>query len=289
MTGHSNSLIKTPRQLITVITLAFLVPIVLIILLATYVARSTPGGAAGTDAMNEKAIADRMRSVGVVVLAEGGASKLLQTGEAVYTTACGACHAAGVAGAPRMGDAAVWAPRIKQGFDVLVKHAIEGFKAMPARGGNPNLDSIEVARAVAFMGNQAGAKFKEPAAPAGTPAAAPTASVSGTSIPSPAPAAIAATPAASGSAQAASAVAGAKVNGAKIFASGCNVCHATGVAGAPKFGDKTAWAPRVGKGIDALTASVITGKGAMPPRGTVASASDGDLRAAVEYMVAASK
>jgi cytochrome c5 len=66
------------------------------------------------------------------------------------------------------------------------------------------------------------------------------------------------------------------------------VCHAVGVAGAPKLGDKAAWAPRIATGIDAMTASVIKGKGAMPPKAGT-SASDADLRAAVEYMVAASQ
>ncbi len=174
MSQHDNSLIKTPRQLIIVITLAFVVPVILIILLATYVVRSTTGGGAGSDAMSEKAIAERMRRVGLVAFADPSAPKSLQTGEAVYSAACSACHAAGIAGAPRTGDVAAWAPRIRQGFDVLVKHAVEGFKAMPPKGGNSNLDSIEVARAVAFMGNQSGGKFKEPAAPAGSAATAAT-------------------------------------------------------------------------------------------------------------------
>ena len=168
MSQHDNSLIKTPRQLIIVIALAFIVPVILIILLATYVVRSTTSGGAGSDAMGEKAIAERMRPVGVVAFADSSGPKSLQTGEAVYAAACSACHAAGIAGAPRTGDAAAWAPRIKQGFDLLVKHAVEGFKAMPPKGGNSNLDSIEVARAVAFIGNQSGGKFKEPAAPAGS-------------------------------------------------------------------------------------------------------------------------
>jgi cytochrome c5 len=286
MKGKSSSLIKTPRQLITVVVLAFVVPVILIILLATYVVRSTPGGAAGSDAMSEKAIAERMQPVGFVAVADSGASKSLQTGEAVYAAACSACHAAGIAGAPRTGDVAAWAPRLKQGFDLLVKHAVEGFKAMPAKGGNANLDAIEVARAVAFMGNKSGGKFKEPAAPASasTAAAAPAGASSSPAIPAPS----AAVPAATATAGK-GAVATAKVDGAKVFASGCNVCHTAGVAGAPKLGDKAAWAPRVGQGIDALTAAVIKGKGAMPPRGAVANASDAELRGAVEYMVAAVK
>jgi cytochrome c5 len=61
------------------------------------------------------------------------------------------------------------------------------------------------------------------------------------------------------------------------------------VAGAPKFGDKAAWAPRVQQGVAALTASAIKGKGAMPPKGGLASASDAEIQAAVEYMVAGVK
>jgi cytochrome c5 len=152
---------------------------------------------------------------------------------------------------------------------------------MPAKGGNPNLDSIEVARAVAFMANQSGGKFKEPAAPAVSPSAAVTTAAGAV------PAASAAMPAATTAAKGAVAIA--KVDGAKVFASGCNVCHTSGVAGAPKLGDKAAWAPRIGQGIDALTASVIKGKGAMPPRGAVANVSDAELRGAVQYMVAAAK
>ena len=66
-------------------------------------------------------------------------------------------------------------------------------------------------------------------------------------------------------------------------------CHASGVAGAPKLGDKAAWAPRLATGLDALAASVIKGKGAMPPKGGNASIPDADIRAAVEYMTAAAK
>ena len=67
------------------------------------------------------------------------------------------------------------------------------------------------------------------------------------------------------------------------------MCHAAGVAGAPKFGDKAAWAPRLKTGIDALYASALKGKGAMPAKGGNATLADADVKAAVDYMVAAAK
>ncbi len=66
-------------------------------------------------------------------------------------------------------------------------------------------------------------------------------------------------------------------------------CHVAGVANAPKLGDKAAWAPRIGTGIDALVKSVIGGKGAMPPKAGNPSLTDAEIRAAVEYMVGESK
>jgi len=165
MSEQHSSPIKTPKQLITVVVLAFVVPVAVIVLLATYVTGAKREGA-GSSAMTPEAIAERLRPVGTVVLAAagGGAGGALKSGEAVYNLACVACHGAGVAGAPKTGDVAAWKPRLSQGFDTLVKHAVEGFKTMPAKGGNASLDPVEVARAVAFMGNQAGGKFTEPAA-----------------------------------------------------------------------------------------------------------------------------
>jgi len=166
MSDQHASPIKTPQQLIAVIVLSFVVPVAIIILLANFVTGAKKESA-GADVMSPEAVAERLRPVGSVVLAAGGAAAgALQSGEAVYKLACSACHSAGVAGAPKSGDAAAWKPRLAQGYDTLVKHAVEGFKAMPAKGGNASLDPIEVARAVAFMGNQAGAKFTEPEAPA---------------------------------------------------------------------------------------------------------------------------
>jgi len=78
-------------------------------------------------------------------------------------------------------------------------------------------------------------------------------------------------------------------DGKKIYDTKCFVCHASGVAGAPKFGDKAAWEPRIATGMDAMLAVAITGKNAMPPKGTCMDCSDDDLKAAIQYMVDAAK
>jgi len=80
-----------------------------------------------------------------------------------------------------------------------------------------------------------------------------------------------------------------QASGADTYNSKCMACHASGAAGAPKLGDNAAWAPRIATGMDAMLASVTTGKGAMPPKGTCADCSADDLAAAVEYMVSSSQ
>ena len=161
---HS-SFIKTPQQLIVVVLLAFLVPIIGIVLVVTLV---LSGPSADPAALAPEAVAERIQPVGRVEF--GGASAAAaagaKSGEEVYNAACAACHAAGVAGAPKLGDAPAWTKRVSQPFDALLKNAINGIRAMPPRGGNPSLSDLEMARAVAFMANRSGGKFKEPAAPA---------------------------------------------------------------------------------------------------------------------------
>lgn len=78
-------------------------------------------------------------------------------------------------------------------------------------------------------------------------------------------------------------------DGKAIYEKTCAACHATGVAQAPKFGDKAAWAARIEQGEAALIASATQGKGAMPPKGGASALSDGELSAAVAYMVNAAK
>ena len=77
--------------------------------------------------------------------------------------------------------------------------------------------------------------------------------------------------------------------GKAVYDQTCHVCHATGLAGSPKFGDKAAWAPRIAQGMDTLHKAAITGIRAMPPKGGNASLSDAQVMAAVDYMVAAAK
>lgn len=123
------------------------------------------------------------------------------------------------------------------------------------------------------------------AAAGATPDAAGAKAAAPASTAAPAPVASAAAPAA----PAAAAAPAAKVDGKKTYDATCSVCHGTGVAGAPKFGDKAAWAPRLKTGIETLYASAIKGKAAMPAKGGNASLSDADVKAAVDYMAAAAK
>jgi cytochrome c5 len=267
--SEHQSLIQTPKQVITVIALTFLVPVVLILLLSQFIAnmRSVDKD---SPAMTPDAVAKRLKPVGELAFADAGgdAAKAPKSGEEVYKSVCTACHASGAAGAPKLGDKGGWAPRLKDGQKKLVATAIRGEGAMPARGGGADLSDLEVERAVVYMANQAGANFKEPSAPAAEKTAAT----------APAAAKVAATAPAAGNA-----------NGKKIYESTCVACHGAGVAGAPKAGDKAAWALRLKAGTEALYASALNGKGAMPPRGGNKDLADAEVKAAVDYIASLAK
>jgi cytochrome c5 len=171
MSSDHESPIKTPKQLATVVGLAFIVPIILIMLLVAWVNTEKRTGA-GSQGASAKAVSERIKPVASYELKDVNAPKVLKTGEQVYTAQCSACHKEGAAGAPKYSDAAAWAPRIKTGFDALWNSALKGKGAMSAQGGG-ELDDIEIARAVVYMSNAGGAKFAEPAVAA--PAAAATA------------------------------------------------------------------------------------------------------------------
>jgi cytochrome c5 len=226
----------------------------------------------------------RLKPVGEVVVAEGSDVPGQQSGKQVVDAVCAACHATGALNAPKIGDQAAWGPLIKKdGQEHLVEMAIKGIRQMPPKGGNPQLTNDEVARAVVFMANQAGANWKEP--PVQAAAATPVAAAAGAAMAAmPAPAAAGAT----GGAPAGAAQSGGG-NGKTAYEANCVACHATGVAGAPKIGDKAAWAPRLKQGMDTLHQSALKGKGAMPPKGGNMGLSDADVTAAVDYLAGQSK
>ena len=299
---NEQSFIRTPKQLIAVVAGFFLVIVIGIILLVAFVTTDKLEGA-GTQSLSDEAVTTRLRPVAEegFTLVDANAPKVLQAGDAVYTAVCAACHSTGAAGAPKTGVAGDWTPRLAQGYDTLIKHAIEGIRAMPAKGGNPDLDNVEVERAVVYMANQSGAKFKEPAVPA-APAAAPAAGAQTEVAAAPAAqnaataAPVAGTPstpapAAAAPAAAAPAVASADT-GKTLYNSACVACHGAGIAGAPKLADKAAWAPRIQQGNAVLYEHAIKGfqgkAGVMPPKGG-ASAPDADVKAAVDFMVAAAR
>ncbi|WP_175224238.1 c-type cytochrome, partial [Achromobacter ruhlandii] len=161
---HSSP-IKTPKQLIVTVILAFVVPIAIIILLVNMVASGAKVGA-GSDTLSTEAVTKRIAPVAGFELVDANAPKVFKTGEQVFQAVCTACHTAGVAGAPKVGDNAAWAPFIKSGFDAMMNVALHGKGGMPAKGGNPTLSDFEVARAVVYMANKSGGSLPEPAAPA---------------------------------------------------------------------------------------------------------------------------
>ena len=164
---HS-SFIKTPQQLIVVVLLSFLVPIIGIVLLVNLVLNKSSADPA---ALAPEAVAARLQPVGRVEFgAASGATAGARSGEDIVKSACLACHQAGVANAPKVGDKAAWAPRIKTGLNGMLAVAVKGKGAMPPRGGVADLSDIDLARAIVVMANQSGGSLKEPAAP--KPAAA---------------------------------------------------------------------------------------------------------------------
>jgi cytochrome c5 len=164
--GHTGP-VKTPGQLLLTVFYSFVVPVFGIIALVYFVI-SAPKPSAGAD-NSEKAVAERVRKVGAVEIRD--ANRPLKSGEEVYNAQCAACHNAGAAGAPKAGDVAAWAPRLKTGFEALWNSSLKGKGAMGAQGGG-DFSDVEIGRAVVHLTGKAGGKFAEPAAPAAAETAA---------------------------------------------------------------------------------------------------------------------
>jgi cytochrome c5 len=163
-------LIRTPKQLAVVLVAAFVLPVLIIIMLINFVAWDSKP-AAGSDGLGAEAIARRIQPVGVSDYKDVNDVKSMKTGEQVFQAQCTACHTSGAVGAPKLGDEAAWAPRIKTGYDALLNSALKGKGNMTPQGGG-DFSEYELGRAVVFMANKSGAKFDEPKAPAPAASAA---------------------------------------------------------------------------------------------------------------------
>lgn len=251
----------TPQEVMVSVVLGLLAPLIAIVLIL-FLINSIQSEQVDTDSADvaEKAVLKNIAPVARLEAVDANAPRVERSGEEVFNAVCTSCHTPGALGAPKLNSKGDWAGRLAQGFDKLTANAVNGIRAMPPRGGDPDLSDTEMARAVAYMANSAGANFK-----AAEPAAAPAAP------------------------QAADKTAAPAVDGKGVYASSCAACHTTGAAGAPKAGDKAAWAPRIKAGNDALYASAIKGKGAMPAKGGNAALSDVEVKAAVDYLVGQSR
>lgn len=168
-----------------------------------------------------------------------------RSGKDVVDAVCARCHAAGVNGAPRIGDKKAWSKRAERGLSSLTDNALKGIRKMPAHGADLTLTDMEIKRAVTYMVNQSGGHWTEP--------------VDKKSQPS-------------------------ERSGEAVVKAQCSKCHQDGKGGAPMIGDKNAWIPRLKDGLDNAVRSAINGHGGMPPRGGQANLTDAEIRAAVIYM-----
>lgn len=168
-----------------------------------------------------------------------------RSGKQIVDSVCATCHRTGAQGAPKMGDRNAWKNRAAQGLTSLTRHALEGIRKMPPHGGTPGLSDLEIQRAITYMVNQSGGQWIEP--------------VAGKDLV-------------------------AERSGEQIVKAQCVKCHEAGVGGAPKVGDRAAWAPRMKQGVDMLVHSAIRGHGGMPSRGGLANLTDPEIRNAVMYM-----
>ncbi len=174
---HHEGPIKTPGQLLATVLLSFIAPVFIIIALVYYVgsAAKPAGDAARVDQAGltkqelQKSVASRIQKVGMVEIRD--ANRPLKAGEEIYKAQCAACHTAGVAGAPKLGDAPAWAARIATGYEALLTAALKGKGAMGAQGGG-DFEDMEIGRAVVYMTAAAGGKFPVPERAAATAAGA---------------------------------------------------------------------------------------------------------------------
>ncbi|MDO5639372.1 MAG: c-type cytochrome [Neisseria sp.] len=247
--------------------------VILLAVLFLLVKLATSGYYSDVEETTQSATETRIMPVGNVTMGDGTPVGE-RTGEQIFNKVCIQCHAADsvVPNSPKITHNAEWAPRIAQGFDTLFNHALNGFNAMPAKGGAADLTDDELKRAIVYMTNQSGGNFAEPAAGAAADAAASDASGAATD---------AAPVAAAGGA-----------DGKKVFDGLCMACHSatSAIPFSPKITHKDDWTARIKQGKETLFKHAIDGYtgpdgGFMPPKGGNAGLTDDEVKAAVVYMV----
>ncbi|MDQ1315639.1 MAG: hypothetical protein QG662_1748 [Pseudomonadota bacterium] len=170
--SHAKMTKTTPQQVIISIVAGLIAPLLTIFLIVMLVLGIQ--GSHKPDASSEaaqKAALERIKPVAQLDVQEApapGAEAPAAAappkpdpakGKQVYQTICTACHGAGVAGAPKLGDKEAWGPRVAQGYATLYDHALNGIRGMPAKGGNPSLSESDLANAVGYMVTESGGKL----------------------------------------------------------------------------------------------------------------------------------
>ena len=187
----------------------------------------------------------------VTLPARAAADATDRSGKEVVQATCGACHATGKDGAPKIGDKKAWEKLASRGLTSLTQIALAGIRKMPAHGGSADTSDLDIGRAITYMINQSGGHWIEP-------------------IGKSAPAAKAGIPT--------------ERAGQHIVKTQCGKCHLTGEGGAPRIGDRDAWVQRLKRGMDEVVRSALNGHGPMPPRGGMVDITVNEMRNAITYM-----
>ncbi len=165
--SHAKMTKTTPQEVLVSVVLGLVAPLIAIVLILSLV-NSIQGGQVDVDApeVADKVVLKNIAPVSKLAAVDPNAPRVERIGEEVFEAVCTSCHTSGALGAPRINNRGDWASRIAQGYNKLIEHATNGIRQMPARGGDPDISDIEIARTVAYMANSAGAKFKAPEPPA---------------------------------------------------------------------------------------------------------------------------
>ncbi len=251
MSDHIEMTKTTPKDFLLATLGGLFAPGLAIFLIVMLVLGVRAGmGAPDASPMVDKVVRERIQPFGVSLAVDPNAPRVERTGEAVYAEVCSGCHESGALGSPKFKEKADWAKRYAAGYETLLDHALKGFNKMPARGGDPDLSDLEVARGIVHMANAAGANFQAVLKREVEPSAADLA------------------------------------RGKMVYAENCASCHDSGITGAQKLSDATAWAPLLKEGKDYLYNAAIKGSFGGPAKGGNEKLSDADTKVAVDYMVA---